>query len=114
VEKANLILPQILNEKAWGDQGRINMPETMRPLKISQNTAYRVRRELLKHYHEQKSLRDAQWGNTAAQMTVTPQEEKKTLQEARPFNRQLFVPKTQLVCVVGQQPFIFLPFKVIS
>jgi len=26
VEKAKLIMPQILNEKAWSDQGRIDMP----------------------------------------------------------------------------------------
>lgn len=62
VEKAKLILPQILNDKAWSDQGRINMPEMMKLLKVSQNTAYRVRRELLKHYHEQDSTRASQWG----------------------------------------------------
>jgi Fic family protein len=62
VKKAKLILPQILNDKAWSDQGRINMPETMKLLKISQNTAYRARRELLKHYHEQDSTRASQWG----------------------------------------------------
>jgi hypothetical protein len=60
VEKAKLIMPQILNERAWSDQGRINMPEMMRLLKISQNTAYRVRRELLRTYHEQDSLRAEQ------------------------------------------------------
>ena len=62
VEKAKLILPQIVNDKAWSDQGRINMPEMMKLLKVSQNTAYRVRRELLKHYHEQDSARNAQYG----------------------------------------------------
>jgi len=56
-EKTKLIMPQIVNEKAWSDQGRIDMPEMMKLLKISQNKAYRIRRELLKHYHEQKSLR---------------------------------------------------------
>jgi hypothetical protein len=60
VEKAKLILPQILNDKAWSDHGGINMPEMMKLLKISQNTAYRVRRELLKHYHEQESARAEQ------------------------------------------------------
>jgi predicted DNA-binding transcriptional regulator AlpA len=49
VEKAKLILPQIVNDKAWSDQRRINMPEMMKLLRISQNAAYRVRRELLKH-----------------------------------------------------------------
>jgi hypothetical protein len=33
VEKAKLMLPQIPNEKAWSDQGRINMPEMMRLLR---------------------------------------------------------------------------------
>jgi hypothetical protein len=61
VEKAKLILPHILNDKAWSDQGRINMPEMMKLLKISQNTAYRVRRELLRDYHEQDSARASQW-----------------------------------------------------
>jgi hypothetical protein len=64
VEKAKLILPQILNDKAWSDQGRINTSEMMKLLKISQNTAYRVRRELLKHYHEQEDSRASQWGTT--------------------------------------------------
>jgi hypothetical protein len=54
-------MPQILNEKAWSDQGRINMPEMMKVLKVSQNTAYRLRKDLLRQYHEQKPLRDGQW-----------------------------------------------------
>lgn len=62
MEKAKLILPQILNDKAWSDQGRINMPEMMKLLKVSQNTAYRVRRGLLKHYYEQERARASQWG----------------------------------------------------
>jgi hypothetical protein len=62
VEKAKLILPQILNDRAWSDQGRINMPEMMKLLKVSQNTAYRGRRELLKHYHEQEDSRASHWG----------------------------------------------------
>jgi len=41
---------------AWSDQGRINMPEMMKLLKVPQNTAYRVRKELLKRYHERKTL----------------------------------------------------------
>jgi hypothetical protein len=59
--RAKLILSQILNDKAWSDQGRINMPEMMKLLKVRQNTAYRVRREL-KHYHEQEDFRVSQWG----------------------------------------------------
>jgi hypothetical protein len=53
--------------KAWSDQGRINMPEMMKLLKISQNTARRIRREILKHYHEQKDSRSSQWGSAITQ-----------------------------------------------
>jgi len=38
------------------------MAEMMKLLKASQNTAYRARRELLKHYHEQEDSRASQWG----------------------------------------------------
>jgi hypothetical protein len=38
------------------------MPEMMKLLKVSQNTAYRVRKELLKHYHEQDDSRASQYG----------------------------------------------------
>ena len=79
VEKAKLILPQILNDKAWSDQGRINIPKMMKPHKISQNTAYRVRRELLKHYHEQDSARASQWGPAImGDKLVSNQQEEKT------------------------------------
>jgi len=79
VEKAKLILPQILNDKAWSDQGRINTSDMMRILKISQNTAYRVRRELLKHYHEQEDSRASRWGtDTTAEKPSSSQQEEKT------------------------------------
>lgn len=78
LEKAKLILPQILNDKAWSDQGRINMSDMMRFLKVSQKTAYRIRRELLKDYHQQDSARASQWGTdtTAEKLTSSQQEEK--------------------------------------
>lgn len=61
LEKAKLILPQILDEKKWSNQGRINVPEMMKLLKVSQNTAYRIRRELLRDFDQQKEERAAQY-----------------------------------------------------
>jgi hypothetical protein len=79
VEKAKLIMPQIVNYKAWSDQGRINMPEMMRLLRVSQNTAYRVRKELLKHYHEQDKARAAQVGlATTGEKPSTREQEERT------------------------------------
>lgn len=57
-------MPQILGDKKWADQGRINVPEMMKLLKVSQNTAYRLRWELLKDYDQQKEGRAAQYGNS--------------------------------------------------
>jgi len=55
----------------------------MRLLKISQNTAYRVRRELLKQYHEQKDARAAQWGlPTKAEEPCSSQQEEKPQETA--------------------------------
>lgn len=72
-------MPQIVNDKAWSDQGRINMPEMMKLLKISQNTAYRVRREILKQYHEQEDSRASQWGtDTTGEKPSSNQQEEKT------------------------------------
>jgi len=79
LEKAKLIMPQIVNYKAWSDQGRINMPELMKLLKVSQNTAYRVRRELLKDYHERDNARAVQYGSaTTAEKPSSSQQEEKT------------------------------------
>jgi hypothetical protein len=79
LEKAKLLMPQIVNDKAWSDQGRINMPEMMKLLKVSQNTAYRVRKELLKIYHEQDNARASQAGlTTTREEPSSSQEEERT------------------------------------
>jgi hypothetical protein len=64
VEKAKLIMPQIVNYKAWSDQGRVNVAEMMKLLNVPQNAAYRLRREVLKEYHAQEASRAQQYGNT--------------------------------------------------
>ena len=77
--RTRLILPQILDDEKWSNQGRINVPEMMKLLKVSQNTAYRLRRELLKDYDQQKEARAAQWGtSTALEEPVSSQQEEKT------------------------------------
>jgi hypothetical protein len=50
-------------------------------LKVSQNTAYRIRRELLKDYNAQKEARAAQY-DTAPKEASSSQQEKKTAVEA--------------------------------
>jgi hypothetical protein len=55
LEKARLILPQILNEKTFSDQGRIDISEMRRLLNIPHNMAYNIRSVLLKEYHEKES-----------------------------------------------------------
>jgi hypothetical protein len=71
LEKARLVLPQIMDEKKWSNQGRINIPEVMKLLKVGQNTAYRIRRELLRDFDQQKEARASQWGNdTTAEKTI--------------------------------------------
>lgn len=67
LDKAKLIMPQIVDEKKWSDQGRVNTQEMMKLLDIGQATAYRLRKDVLKHWHEQKSLCDSQWGNTSTE-----------------------------------------------
>jgi len=77
LEKARLIMPQIVDGKKWSDQGRVNMPEMMKLLKVSQNTAYRLRRDILKEYHANDDARAAQYSGTSAepQGAVTQQQE---------------------------------------
>jgi hypothetical protein len=70
VEKAKLIMPQTVNDKAWSGQGRINMTEMMKLLKISQGTAYRLRRDVLKEYHAQDASRAEQHGSTKAERST--------------------------------------------
>ena len=57
-------------------QGRVNVPEMMRLLKCSQNTAYRLRKDVLRLYHEQDAFRAEQSGNTEAQ-EPNPSQQKK-------------------------------------
>jgi hypothetical protein len=61
LEKAKLIMPQIVNEKAWSDQGCVNVIELQKLLKVSQNTAYRLRMDILKFYHEKDQEREGQY-----------------------------------------------------
>lgn len=55
LDKARLILPQIGNEKAWSDQGCISVAEMRRLPDIPHNTAYNLRRELLKEPHAKQA-----------------------------------------------------------
>jgi ABC-type dipeptide/oligopeptide/nickel transport system ATPase component len=54
LEKARLILPQIVDNSRATAQGRINVPEMRRLLKIPHNTAYNLRKELLKELEATK------------------------------------------------------------
>jgi len=60
MEKARLILPQIVNLNKDSDQGLIDIPEMRRLLKIPHNKAYLIRKELLKELHaeDDKLLRE--------------------------------------------------------
>ena len=51
MERARLVLPQIVNLNKDGDQGIIDISEMRRVLKIPHNKAYLVRKELLKDLH---------------------------------------------------------------
>lgn len=51
LERAKLILPQILRKDKDTDQGRINVAEMRRLLGIPHNMAYNIRAELLKELH---------------------------------------------------------------
>lgn len=61
LEKAKLVMPQVVNDKAWSDQGRVNVIELQKLLKVSQNTAYKLRKDLLKEYHSKDQEREAQY-----------------------------------------------------
>jgi hypothetical protein len=61
LEKAKLVMPQVVNDKAWSDQGRVNVIELQKLLKVSQNTAYKLRKDLLKEYHFKDQEREAQY-----------------------------------------------------
>jgi hypothetical protein len=66
LEKARLILPQIVNDKAYGDQKRINVAEMRRLLNIPHNMAYNIRSELLKELHTKEANAEAQQGSGEA------------------------------------------------
>ena len=66
------VIPQVLNGKAWSDQGRNGMLEMVKLLKVRQNTVYRARREFLKHRHEHDSGRASQWGTNATAEKLVP------------------------------------------
>ena len=51
LERARLVLPQIVNFDKDSDQGMIDIAEMRRVLKIPHNRAYPVRKELLKDLH---------------------------------------------------------------
>ena len=51
LERARLVLPQIVNLNKDSDQGMIDIAEMRRVLKIPHNKAYLVRKELLKDLH---------------------------------------------------------------
>lgn len=51
VERAKLVLPQIVNLNKDSDQGIIDIAEMRRVLKIPHNKVYLVRKELLKDLH---------------------------------------------------------------
>ena len=55
LEKARLILPQLIDNTKATDQGKINVAEMRRLLKIPRNTAYNLRRELLKELHKNEA-----------------------------------------------------------
>jgi hypothetical protein len=59
LEKARLILPQIVDNTKASDQGRINVAEMRRLLKIPHNTAYNIRKELLKELQQKETLKSA-------------------------------------------------------
>jgi cell fate (sporulation/competence/biofilm development) regulator YlbF (YheA/YmcA/DUF963 family) len=74
VEKAKLIMPQIVNHKAWSDQGRINMPEIMKLLKVPQGTAYRLRKDVLAEWHKRDAERESQYTTEQDTPSNAPQE----------------------------------------
>lgn len=55
LEKARLILPQIVDDSRATTQGRIDVAEMRRLLKIPHNTAYNLRKELLKELQQREA-----------------------------------------------------------
>lgn len=55
MEKAKLILPQIVDLKKETDQGLINVPEIHRILNLLLNEAYNLRAELLTELHAENN-----------------------------------------------------------
>lgn len=51
LERARLVLPQIVDLRKDSDQGIIDIAEMRRVLKIPHNKAYLIRKELLKELH---------------------------------------------------------------
>jgi hypothetical protein len=67
LDKAKLIMPQIVDDKKWSDQGRVNTTEMMKLLNIGQNAAYRLRKDVLKEWHARDEERRRQYSGEALQ-----------------------------------------------